>query len=184
MDGYCSGSVSVAFSTEAKAAVELPGTFSLRQGSKNVYSSKDVRNFLGRGGTIRFNDTKLHRYDGKNNNYHVHHSFQKTFNETFFELDRPFDADGLYPFAKYIRTRLPGEHTHMILPNTKIIKTSRDLRQYISRGDRIRIGAEHFIVASDLNQEFSSSRLPLNDIFRAYNRMVQKGQGSHVCPRK
>jgi len=54
--GYCSGSISVAYSTESKPTARLPGNLIVRQGSAVVYSTKDLRQFLGRGDTLRIVD--------------------------------------------------------------------------------------------------------------------------------
>ena len=54
--GYCSGSISVAYSPETKPTVRLPGNLVVRQGSAVVYSTTDLRRFLGRGDTLRLVD--------------------------------------------------------------------------------------------------------------------------------
>ena len=168
LNGFCSGSVSIGYSTEQKADSVLPANISVRQGSSRAWLSGDVREYLGRGEMFRIADANRRNHEELDNVYFVSSSFARPFNSTYFELDRDFEGSNVYASVGKIRVRLPGDYTHHALPGTNYISTSVDLRNYISRGDPIRIGAESFQVSDDLDRNFSATYLPLDKTFHAH----------------
>jgi hypothetical protein len=177
--GYCSGSISVAYSTETKPTVRLPGNLVVRQGSAVVYSTTDLRRFLGRGDTLRLVDNTSRKMKYLDTTSIVSDNHDKNFNTSMFFLGSDYKGDRQYASVRRIRVRLPGKNSHLVLPGSQYVVTAVDLRQYVSRGDRLRIGAEMFLVSEDLERNFTSSYLPLDRTFLAH---VPGGHGFSCLP--
>jgi len=69
----------------------------------------------------------------------VSDNYDKNFNTSMFFLGSDYNGDRQYASVRRIRVRLPGKHSHLVLPGSNYVVTAVDLRQYVSRGDRVRI---------------------------------------------